>query len=647
MCGIVGLFDSQGRFPERDFLPTLEKMLETISHRGPDAHGTWQDPNGRLGIGNARLAVVDLSDTGSQPMSSMNGRWQLVYNGELYNAAKISSELNSETGTVFRGRSDTEVLVESIACWGVSVTLQKIEGMFAFAAWDLQERELWIARDRFGEKPLYYGYVNGAFVFASELKALKSISGFNANIDRESLYKYFKYSYIPSPSTVYEGVKKLPHGHFLRIVGSSQTLSPVKYWSSIDEVSEFFSAGDTANSVKEFDSVFESAVNKKMISDVPLGALLSGGLDSSSVVAAMQKSSSKPIKTFSIGFNEAGFDESPYAREVAKCIGTDHNELIVSPKQAMDVIPKLPSIFDEPFADSSQIPMYLVSCLAKQEVTVALSGDGADEIFGGYERYKHLSKLTWLRNNLNSRTIRSLGKFINLIPASIWRNSYLGIPKLLLPKVFHHRTPERIAKLTNVLLSDESVNDYEILNSFWNRENPAIFSPSYDNSDSFINFTDSKLTSFGVEQYAMLNDMNSYLPDDLLVKADRTSMAVSLEVRAPFLDLDLFRLAWSSGNSFQGKAILRSYLSGILPDHLINRPKMGFGVPVGDWIRGPLRGWAQDMISPADLEADGYIDSKVVAKCWDDHLSGKSNFGAELWSVLMFQSWKKDSDHES
>ncbi|HAF90119.1 MAG TPA: asparagine synthase (glutamine-hydrolyzing) [Deltaproteobacteria bacterium] len=645
MCGIAGIFDTAGRFPERDLLPTVEKMLNSISHRGPDGLETWKENNGSLVLGSARLSVVDLSNTGSQPMSSKCGRWQIVYNGELYNSREISKKLNSETRIVFRGHSDTEVLVESIAHWGVPETLKKIEGMFAFAAWDLQERELWIARDRFGEKPLYYGNINGFFVFTSELKTLRNISGFNANIDREALHKYFQYSYIPSPLTIFEEIKKLPQGHYLRIVDSSQEISTVKYWSPIDEISETYNSFASEDSFEEFAFVFEKAVHKRMISDVPLGAFLSGGTDSSGVVVAMQKNSSKPIKTFSIGFNEPGFDESPYAREVSKCIGTDHNEFVVSPKEAMEVIPKLPMIFDEPFADSSQIPMYLVSSLAKQKVTVALSGDGADEIFGGYERYKHLSKLAWLRNNLNPRTIRSLGKFINLIPASFLGGKYSDTSKLILPKVFKHRTSERIGKLKNVLLSDGSVDDYEILNSFWHEGNPSLASPTSENQIFFTNHTDGILNSLGVERHAMLKDMNSYLPDDLLVKADRASMAVSLEVRAPFLDLDLFRLAWASTGDFHGKDLLRKYLSGTVPDHLINRPKMGFGVPVGEWIRGPLLEWTQDLISPASLDKDGYIDSETVAKYWNDHISGESNFGAEIWSVLMFQAWKKDSNY--
>ncbi len=645
MCGIAGIFDTKGRFPDRDLLPTVEKMLESISHRGPDGLRTWKENSGNLVLGSARLSVVDLSDTGSQPMSSKCGRWQIVYNGELYNSKEISKELNSETRIEFSGHSDTEVLVESIGRWGVIETLKKIEGMFAFAAWDLQERELWITRDRFGEKPLYYGVVNGSFVFTSELKALTNISGFNAKIDREALYKYFQYSYIPSPLTIFEGMKKLPHGHYLRVVDSSQEISAVKYWSPMDEILDTSNSFDSENFFEEFCFVFERAVNKRMISDVPLGALLSGGTDSSSVVTAMQKNSSKPIKTFSIGFNESGFDESPYAREVSKRVGTDHNELIVSPKQAMEVIPKLPLIFDEPFADSSQIPMYLVSCLAKQKVTVALSGDGADEIFGGYERYKYLSKLAWLRNNLNPRVIKSLGKFINVIPSSFLDGRYLGSSKLFLPKVLRHRTSERMHKLKNVLLSDGFNDDYEILNSFWHEGNPSIFSLLPENQNPSIDSTDSVLDSLEIKQYAMLNDMNSYLPDDLLVKADRASMAVSLEVRAPFLDLDLFRLAWTSNDDFNGKVLLRKYLSGTLPDHLINRPKMGFGVPVGDWIRGPLLEWAQDLISPSSLDADGYIDPKIVTKYWNDHISGKSNFGAEIWSVLMFQAWKKDSNY--
>jgi len=645
MCGIAGIFDTKGRFPDRDLLPTVEKMLESISHRGPDGLRTWKENSGNLVLGSARLSVVDLSDTGSQPMSSKCGRWQIVYNGELYNSKEISKELNSETRIEFSGHSDTEVLVESIGRWGVIETLKKIEGMFAFAAWDLQERELWITRDRFGEKPLYYGVVNGSFVFTSELKALTNISGFNAKIDREALYKYFQYSYIPSPLTIFEGMKKLPHGHYLRVVDSSQEISAVKYWSPMDEILDTSNSFDSENFFEEFCFVFERAVNKRMISDVPLGALLSGGTDSSSVVTAMQKNSSKPIKTFSIGFNESVFDESPYAREVSKRVGTDHNELIVSPKQAMEVIPKLPLIFDEPFADSSQIPMYLVSCLAKQKVTVALSGDGADEIFGGYERYKYLSKLAWLRNNLNPRVIKSLGKFINVIPSSFLDGRYLGSSKLFLPKVLRHRTSERMHKLKNVLLSDGFNDDYEILNSFWHEGNPSIFSLLPENQNPSIDSTDSVLDSLEIKQYAMLNDMNSYLPDDLLVKADRASMAVSLEVRAPFLDLDLFRLAWTSNDDFNGKVLLRKYLSGTLPDHLINRPKMGFGVPVGDWIRGPLLEWAQDLISPSSLDADGYIDPKIVTKYWNDHISGKSNFGAEIWSVLMFQAWKKDSNY--
>ena len=620
-----------------------EMMTSALNHRGPDASGIWTDSTGRAALGHTRLAIVDLSDAGAQPMTSSDGRWTITYNGEIYNAAELRNKLGPLR---WQGRSDTEVLLEYIAYHGVQAALEAAKGMFAFGCWDARKSELWLARDRFGEKPLYYAWHRGTFLFASELKALLLVPGFDPTINRQALQEYFRWTNVPAPMSIFEGVNKLQPAHYMRVESGSSDLSPRPYWSAIE------AASAAPTSVHEFDEVdvldrlsdvLDRAVAAQMVSDVPLGAFLSGGVDSSSVVAAMQRQSPTPVRTFSIGFTESSYDESGYAAEVATVLGTDHTELVVSPNDAMGVIPHLPTIYDEPFADSSQIPTLLVSRMAREKVTVALSGDGGDELFGGYNRYQEIERIDRFRTFLPSGGRRIVGAALRKLPVETWDRLGRGLPQMLVPSGLRHRTGHRIHKVGHLLAADPTTELYAALMSITDQDDQLVLGVE-EQPISFTGISSDLLRGVSPFERSMLIDTLTYLPNDLLTKVDRASMSVSLEVRVPFLDPDLFQFAWGLSHSDrvregQGKWILRELLRRDLPDNLIDRPKMGFGIPVGQWLRGPLRSWADDLLDPTLVREQGLLDPLVVQQRWIDHRDGRADLTFQIWSILMFQAW--------
>ena len=620
-----------------------EMMTSALNHRGPDASGIWTDSTGRAALGHTRLAIVDLSDAGTQPMTSSDGRWTITYNGEIYNAAELRNKLGPLR---WQGRSDTEVLLEYIAYHGVQAALEAAKGMFAFGCWDARKSELWIARDRFGEKPLYYAWHRGTFLFASELKALLLVPGFDPTINRQALQEYFRWTNVPAPMSIFEGVNKLQPAHYMRVESGSSDLSPRPYWSAIEAASAAPASVDECDEVDVLDrlsDVLDRAVAAQMVSDVPLGAFLSGGIDSSSVVAAMQRQSPTPVRTFSIGFTEASYDESGYAAEVAKVLGTDHTELVVSPNDAMGVIPHLPTIYDEPFADSSQIPTLLVSKMAREKVAVALSGDGGDELFGGYDRYQEIERIGRFRTFLPSGGRRIVGAALRKLPVETWDRLGRGLPQMLVPSGLRHRTGHRIHKVGHLLAADPMTELYAALMSISDQGDQLVLGVE-EQPISFAGISPDPLREVSPFERAMLIDTLTYLPNDLLTKVDRASMSVSLEVRVPFLDPDLFQFAWGLSHSDrvregQGKWILRELLRRDLPDNLIDRPKMGFGIPVGQWLRGPLRSWADDLLDPTLVREQGLLDPLIVQQRWMDHREGRADLTFQIWSILMFQAW--------
>lgn len=613
MCRIAGIAFKNSHFQSTD------AMVDTLRMGGPDDRGVWQDD--AVALGHRRLAIIDLSALGHQPMQSASGRYVIAFNGEIYNFQELRAELELK-GCQFKSHSDTEVIVEGIETWGFNATLQKLNGMFAFALWDRQEEKLYLARDRFGEKPLYYGIANGALIFASELKALCLYPDFKKTINIDAVQLLLRYAYIQAPHSIYERIFKLEPGHYL-CVDHTLKIKPQPYWSAVEAVlkaKEHSSSLTFQDAVDELEERMLKVINSRCISDAPIGAFLSGGVDSSTVVALMQKTLSRPVKTFSIGFEHKGYDEAPFAKSIANYIGTDHHELYVTDQDALDVIQKLPYLYDEPFADSSQIPTYLVSQFARKHVTVALSGDAGDEFFGGYQRYffyHHLQKLYtlpgWLR--------KSMGTLAAETP----------------PLLVGDKRALQLKKLALILKNSEKANSlYDTLIS----QNYHADRYLTDANPLFMHFESS--ASLNPVEQVMLWDTISYLPGDILKKVDRASMAVSLEARVPFLDHTLFEFLWTLPLSFkvqknQGKILLKELLYRYVPKQLLDRPKAGFGIPIHDWLRGPLKEWASDLI--ADSRKQNLFNTEQLQKTFNDHLSGHSNYGHLLWNFLMMQSW--------
>lgn len=621
---------------------TASQMARRIEARGPDDAGVWVDKASGISLAHRRLSIIDLSPAGHQPMVSPCGRFVLVYNGEIYNHVDLRAKLEAEGGHFdWHGHSDTETLLAALRHWGVEEALQRLNGMFAFALWNVQERLLFLARDRMGEKPLYYGRSDGTFLFGSELKALAAHPDWKGEIDREALTLFLRHNYVPAPWSIYQDIRKLPAAHFVIVRERGRTIGePQCYWnlSEVAERGATDACSESGELTDTLDELLRDSVRLRMEADVPLGAFLSGGIDSSTVVALMQAQSSRPVNTFSIGFYEASYNEAKHAKVVARHLGTDHTELYVTPEEAMAVIPKLPDIYDEPFSDSSQIPTFLVSRLARQHVTVCLSGDGADELFCGYSRYL-LGYRVWQKLRLLPPVARkSLSWACDHAPGH-------GLDRIqrMLPKRFQLSSlADRLPKFAEVLGHREGNLFYRELVSHWKQPDQIV--RGGHEPETLLCHSAQLPVLPGLRERMMYLDMITYLPDNILVKVDRASMAVSLEARVPLLDHRIVEFALRVPTEYKygkgkGKWLLRQVLYRYVPRKLIERPKMGFGVPIEHWLRGPLREWAEALLEEKRLREEGFFDPMPIRRIWSEHLSGQRRWHYYLWDVLMFQAW--------
>ena len=646
MCGISGLLDTSHQLGKHQLEAAVLEMVNTLRHRGPDDSGAWADARTGIALGHRRLAIVDLSPEGHQPMLSACGRYVISFNGEVYNFEALRCELES-LGYAFRGHSDTEVMLAGISQWGLYSAVQRFNGMFAFALWDREERQLHLVRDRLGEKPLYYGWGGKTFLFGSELKALRAHPHFRAELNRDALCLYMRRQYIPAPYSIYEGISKVQPGMIVTINGNKPTAPPriTAYWSAQAAaergVAEPF-AGSDQEAVSHLDELLRDAIKLRMRADVPLGAFLSGGLDSSTIVALMQAQSERPVQTFTIGFHEASYNEADSAKAVARHLRTAHTELYVRPEEAMAVIPRLPILYDEPFSDSSQIPTFLISQLARRDVTVSLSGDGGDELFGGYSRYLWGRKL-WKAVGWMPLGLRTLAaRFLTARSPESWETMFARVGPML-PETIKQRNPgEKVHKLAELLRTELPEMLYLTLVSHWADPASVVLNASEPSTVLTDRAQWARLPDFA--QRMMYLDQMTYLPDDILVKVDRASMGVSLEARVPFLDHRVVEFAWQLPLSLkirrgQAKWLLRQLLYRYVPKALVERPKMGFGVPLDVWLRGPLREWAEELLDEKRLRDQGFFDPNPIRALWADHLSGRGNWQYHLWDVLMFQAW--------
>lgn len=652
MCGIAGLLSRPGT----ESASIVERMVVSIRYRGPDDSGVWSDDAQGVTIGHARLSILDLSPEGHQPMVSASGRYVITYNGEVYNFADLSKELQRE-GARFRGHSDTEVMLAAFEHWGIEKSISRFVGMFAFGLWDRNTRQLHLVRDRLGIKPLYFGWLGKTFRFASELKSLLA-SVERPEIDRGALALYMRYAYVPAPRSIYRNIFKLPPGCRLAIgldhAGSPQGFvpepddpaagwKPIRYWSAKQVVEQGCTAlygGSDEEALEELHRLLREAVRLRMVADVPLGAFLSGGIDSSTVVALMQAQSTRPVRTFSIGFKEDEYNEAQHAKRVARHLGTDHTELYLTAQDALAVIPRLPVMYDEPFGDSSQIPTFLVSQLARQHVTVALSGDGGDELFAGYNRYFWGSRI-WTHVSRIPLPVRKLVSHgISAVSPGLWATLFSRL-QALLPALSN--PGHKMHRLSELLAMKNPDSMYLGLVSQW----AAPTSIVVDADEPLTPVTDPAqwATVPDFVHRMMFLDLITYLPDDILTKVDRASMAVSLEARVPLLDHRVVEFAWRLPMSMKirergtGKWILRQLLHRYVPPQHLERPKMGFGVPIEQWLRGPLREWAEDLLDESRLRSQGYLQPKLIREKWMEHSTGKRNWPYLLWNVLMFQAW--------
>ncbi len=665
MCGFAGFLanatesvDSQGDI--------VTRMALALLHRGPDDAGIWTDVQSGIALGHRRLSILDLSPAGHQPMVSASGHYVIAFNGEIYNHFELRRELEccavppahyrvGGLSLSWRGHSDTETLLAGFDVWGIQSTVERCIGMFSFAVWDRQTLKLTLGRDRMGEKPMYYGWQGRGekgrvFLFGSELKALKAHPAFAAGIDRDALCLLMRHSYIPAPYSIYQGIFKLKPGCLLSLSMAQPEPEVVRYWSAasvaVAGCADSF-AGTPDQAVDALEVLLKSAVQKQMMADVPLGAFLSGGVDSSTVVALMQAQSTRPVKTFTIGFNADGYNEAVHAGAVARHLGTEHTELYVSPQQALDVIPQLPTLYCEPFSDSSQIPTFLVALLARQQVTVSLSGDAGDELFCGYNRYLLANKV-WQKLSfipIGSRRIAARG--LTALAPERW-NKLLGSVKNLIPFTLRQANlGDKLHKAAGVLDSRNLAAFYLGLVSHW--EDPASVVIGGQEPPTLLTDNAPKLTGLDDISRMMVLDMLTYLPDDILVKVDRACMGVSLEGRVPFLDHRVVEFACSLPQSMKlrdgdAKWVLRQVLYRYVPKKLIERPKMGFGVPIGEWLRGPLKNWAEELLDEARLRREGFFYPETIRQKWAEHLSGARNWQYHLWDVLMFQAWLEENN---
>lgn len=645
MCGITG-FLGDGTLRSEDARVLLQRMTDLLRHRGPDGEGFWQSPDGIVNLGHRRLSVIDLTPTGGQPMSTPDGRFVLSFNGEIYNSRELRSELEL-AGWEFRGSSDTEVLLYGLVQWGVETTLKRLNGMFAFALWDSREKLLYLARDRFGEKPLYYGWHAGVFLFGSELKAFTPHSAFRREIDPEVLALFMRFNYVPWPHCIYRNTWKLGPGHYLCVKAGQRPGQPRVYWSLAETVQKRqlldLNPRDPAL-VDMLDKALRRAVRLRMVADVPLGAFLSGGIDSSTVVALMQAQSSRPVRTFTIGFWEAPYNEADDAAKVARHLGTEHHEVYLSSRECLDVIARLPQIYDEPFADSSQIPTTLVSEFTRRHVTVALSGDAGDELFGGYNRYFWSARIWPRLARLPTGLRRRLAELARRASPAQW-DQWFDLANRFVPNRLRVRGGgEKLHKLAKGLYAQSAADLYRSFVSQWDPPSAVLMQGA---EPPFLEDRIRELPpGLHFVERMMFLDTLTYLPSDILCKVDRASMSAGLEARVPLLDNDIAELAWSLPIQTKihngiGKWPLREVLHRYVPRELFERPKTGFGIPIGDWLRGPLREWAEEAFGWESLAKGGFFRPDVVRAQWAEHLSGKSNNQHSLWGVLMFQAWHR------
>jgi len=645
MCGLTGFVDFAKETTDAEMTDLVRRMADTLVHRGPDDSGVWVDAGDGIALGFRRLSILDLSPTGHQPMCSADGRYVIVFNGEIYNHRELREEL-SEAGGRFRGRSDTEVILEAVSIWGFEAAVLRLWGMFALAIWDRSERTLLLARDRIGKKPLYFGQFAGTLLFGSELKSLRAHPGFRAAVDMSALALYVRYGYVPAPKSIFQNVFKLPPGH-LAVVRSGEAVAPRPYWEAREIVERSQPSPlhiSERDAVDELDRLLRDSVGRRMIADVPLGALLSGGIDSSTVVALMQAQSGRPVRTFTIGFNEGAYNEAGHAKAVAGHLRTDHTELYVTPKEAQAVIPRLPDLYDEPFADSSQIPTFLVCQLARREVTVSLSGDGGDELFAGYSRYLWGESIWRWSRRLPRPLRRSGSRMVRVLSPDGWKALYSTVAAAV-PRRWRQEHPgDKLYKLGDLMGESDEEGLYQRLVSAWKVPEEVVAEKLGAMSPLFGQTLPEGLATF--TERMMYRDLVTYLPDDILVKVDRASMGVGLEARCPLLDHRVVEWVWKLPLDFKtrngtSKWLLRQVLDRYVPASLVDRPKMGFGVPIDSWLRGPLREWAEALLNANRLRQEGFFRPEPVRKVWADHLRGGRNEQDRLWTVLMFQAWKE------
>jgi asparagine synthase (glutamine-hydrolysing) len=634
MCGVAGILRQDSGSDQRS---VLLAMSDAMLHRGPDASGIWQDDN--VALAHRRLSILDLSEAGAQPMVARSARYVISFNGEIYNHGELRRQLEQSGPVQWKGHSDTEVLLEALDQWGWIPTLRATIGMFAILVWDRQDRKLLLARDRLGEKPLYYGVVNGGFVCASELHAFRQIPNWHPEVCLNALSGFMRNGYVTGAGTIYEGVFKLPPGHSLEVpLRFSDRFSPQPYWVPASESQSGIAGGEDGNLVERLEFLLEDAIRHQMVSDVPVGAFLSGGVDSTTVVALMQKNSGRKVQTFTIGFQDPQFDESGYAAEVARHLGTDHHSLDVTPADALATVADVHRVYDEPFADASQLPTMLVSRLASQSVKVVLSGDGADELFGGYNRYLITDRVWHRMQHIPLSLRQGMAACMQGISPRHWE-SMQRLGMRLWPSLGRQtQIGDKAHKFANLMAARDESELYGRITALWTDGEYPVLGVAGSGYSSL------PIVGSSLCERMMRADTLSYLPDDILVKVDRAAMAVSLETRAPFLDHRIVEFAQQlplglkirNGSS---KWILRQVLYKYVPQQLVDRPKMGFGVPIGDWLRGPLRDWAESLLDEGRLREEGYLSPEKVRACWKDHLSGQRNFQYRLWAVLMFQSW--------
>ncbi len=644
MCGIAGLIHLAGGLSQQELEVRVSAMSGAISHRGPDADGVWSDLACGVALGHRRLSIIDLSPAGAQPMSSHSGRYVVVLNGEIYNYEELRARLPH---TDWRGHSDTEVLLQVIETWGVEKALIHLVGMYAFALWDRRERALFLARDRLGEKPLYYGLAGGALAFGSELKSLTCLPDWHGELDREALDDYTRHGVIHAPRSIYRNIKKLPAATWLRVdfknARSVLDSQPLAYWSLEDVAAMPQILDADSRATDQLEILLKQAVAGQMTADVPVGAFLSGGIDSSLVVALMQCQTMQPVKTFSIGFHEAGYNEAEHAKAVAAHLHTDHTELYVSPEQARAVIPSLPLMFDEPFGDSSEIPTYLVAQLARSRVKVSLSGDGGDEMFGGYNRYFWAERY-WERMRGAPSALRALCVAgVRALSPGTWDAIWSVLPK----SAQIAQAGDKLYKLADLAQARDGRQAYAWLIA-QHREHASLVHGEGGQNQAGTHALWSR-EDRGLAENMMLADARGYLADDILVKVDRATMAVGLESRAPFLDHRVAEFAFRLPIAHKirgdtGKWLLRQVLYRHLPQALMDRPKMGFGVPIDAWLRGPLKAWAEELLDPVVLASEGYLHVAPIRRAWLEHQSGRRNLQHFLWNILMFEAWLRETN---